>query len=172
MHDTDSLRLVLALLVAPLALSLAGCGDVPQGAVVVGSPAPDFAAPTLAGDTISLANLRGEVVLLNIWATWCAPCREEMPDLQWIEDEFGDREFRVIGVSIDQAHADGAVARFLEDHAIDFLVLRDPRSVSARRFRTIGVPESFLIDRQGVLAARWIGQVDRERVAGAILEAL
>ncbi|HUG39444.1 MAG TPA: TlpA disulfide reductase family protein [Longimicrobiales bacterium] len=114
-----------------------------------GIAAPDYAATTLAGDTVALADLRGAPVLLNVWATWCAPCREEMPDLQAIADEFAAEGLRVVGVSIDQADASAQVQRFVDDYGISFTVLHDPRGRVTRSFRTIGVPETFLLDGEG-----------------------
>lgn len=128
--------------------------------VAVGDPAPEYAAPDLAGDTLSLASLRGEVVLLNVWATWCAPCRREMPGLQHLEDAYGDRGFRVLGVSIDARGAETAIRSFAQDLNVTFALLHDPDERVTRTFRTIGVPESFLIGRDGVVAARWIGTFD------------
>ncbi|MEX2581857.1 MAG: TlpA disulfide reductase family protein [Gemmatimonadota bacterium] len=150
-------------------LLLASCdGAGPGAAVAVGAPVPDFAAATLEGDTVTLAGLAGEHVLLNIWATWCVPCREEMPDLQEIFETYSDRGLRVVGVSIDQAYARGEVESFVERHDIGFTILHDAESRITRSYRTIGVPETFLISPEGTLIARWFGQIDPGAVRGAI----
>jgi cytochrome c biogenesis protein CcmG/thiol:disulfide interchange protein DsbE len=153
------------------ALGLAGCGGAPDyRPLAVGDRVPGYAAADLAGDTVSLETLRGEAVLLNIWATWCPPCREEMPELQALADEYGPRGLRVIGVSIDARGAENAIREFLEEYGIDFTILHDPDGRVTRAFRTAGVPETFLIDREGRVAARWIGKLKpgapdvRERV--------
>ena len=130
--------------------------------VAVGEAVPAYAAPTLDGDTISLAQLRGSVVMLNVWATWCPPCREEMPSFQRLHEELGAQGLRLLAVSVDNRSAAGAVRTFLDDHRITFTVLHDPDEVVSRTFRTIGVPETFLISRNGMLLKRWLGEVDAD----------
>ena len=162
------IRAFCAALLCTVAL---GCGgEVEQ--VAVGRPAPAYGAPTLEGDTITLASLRGAPVLLNVWATWCHPCEEEMPDLQSIADEFGPRGLRVVGVSIDQQRDADEVRRFLEHHAIGFTILHDATSSVSRTFRTAGVPETFLIDAEGVLRHRWIGQATAADIRPVIAQVI
>jgi len=152
----------------------AGCRPGDYRPIATGDRAPAYAAATLAGDTVSLEGLRGQAVLLNIWATWCPPCREEMPLLQQLDDEYGERGLRVIGVSIDTRAAEDAVRQFLEDYGIDFTILHDPDGRVTRAFRTAGVPETFLIGRDGRVAAHWIGMLKpsdptiRERIEKAL----
>jgi len=147
-------RMAAVLLVA----AMAACGPETRRPEI-GAAAPDYAAPSLAGDTLALEELRGSPVLVNIWATWCVPCREEMPELQALHEELAPRGLRVVGVSIDQKQATGEVRRFLDEHGVDFTILHDPQSRVARVFRTVGVPETLLIGADGELRARWIGQV-------------
>jgi len=150
-----------------MAAALGACGeDVDE--VALNRPAPAYGAPTLSGDTVTLASLRGSPVLLNVWATWCHPCQDEMPDLQRLQDEFASRGLRVVGVSIDQARASDDVRRFMEDYGIGFLVLHDASSTISHTFRTAGVPETFLIDANGVLRRRWIGQATADDMRPAI----
>lgn len=154
-------------------LLLGACGDVETpGTVAIGAPVPQFSAPDLQGENLSLTDFQGEPVLLNVWATWCIPCREEMPDLQAIQDTYGERGLRVVGVSVDQLHAAGDIARFLDDHRISFTILHDPQSRVGRTFRTVGVPETFLIGRDGLLLARWFGPIDADQVRSSIESAL
>lgn len=153
----------------------AGCsGEVRDGAATVGSPAPEYAAVTLTGDTLALADLRGEAVLLNVWATWCPPCREEMPGLQALHEEYADEGLRVVGVSIDARNATAEVERFLEQNDISFTILLDPEDRITRRFRLAGVPETFLLDREGRIRQRWIGKIDpqSEAVVAPVRETL
>jgi len=163
----------LALLVA-LALAAACGGPGDYRPIATGDRAPAYAGATLAGDTVSLESLRGQAVLLNIWATWCPPCREEMPLLQQLAQEYGERGLRVIGVSIDTRGAEDAVREFLEDYGIDFTILFDPDGRVTRAFRSAGVPETFLIGRDGRVAGRWIGMLKptdpsiRERIEKAL----
>jgi cytochrome c biogenesis protein CcmG, thiol:disulfide interchange protein DsbE len=149
----------------PLLLFLllcASCGGEPERfrPMSVGDLTPAFAAAELAGDTLRLGDLKGSAVLLNVWATWCAPCREEMPGLEEVHRIYGSRGLRVVGVSIDSRGAEDAVRGFLTDHGISFTILHDPGEAVQRQFRTSGVPETFLIDPDGRIAHRWIGRFD------------
>jgi cytochrome c biogenesis protein CcmG, thiol:disulfide interchange protein DsbE len=150
-----------ALLVALVLIGTPACGDFPSTAEV-GRLAPSYGAQTMSGEPVVLADLRGEVVLLNVWATWCYPCRKEMPSLQALEQELGDAGLRVVAVSIDRAGNAGEIRDFLEEHGITFTILHDPEQDIAVPFRTRGVPESWLIDREGVLVRHWIGLIDGE----------
>lgn len=149
---------------APLVALLAAlaCADESRTyqPVAVGRPAPEFGAPNLEGDSLTLKNLRGEAVMLNVWATWCAPCREEMPDLQQLHEQYGPRGLRIVGVSVDPRGSERTIRDFLSDVGVTFTILHDARDAVSRDYRTIGVPETFLIDREGVLRRRWIGKFD------------
>ena len=136
--------------------------------------APEYAASTLDGQgDLSLADLRGDVVLLNGWATWCRPCRQEMPLLQQLEQEYGDQGLRVVGVSIDRGDAAPKIEQFAADTGVTFTLLHDPKNTFARTFRTSGVPETMLIGRDGELLYRWKGPLegtpaDREIIQAAL----
>jgi peroxiredoxin len=143
-------------------LLIAACAEAPASRGEVGRPAPDYAAVTLDGDSVSLASLRGEAVLLNIWATWCPPCRKEMPDLQALHEEFGPRGLKVVGVSIDAAGSDEQVREFLDDYGITYPILRDPGERVATAFATQGVPVTVLIDPDGTVVWRRLGPVSME----------
>ena len=125
-----------------------------------GDLAPAFRAARITGDTLELASLKGQAVLLNLWATWCIPCREEMPALQTLYTEAAARGLRVVGVSIDAPGSDAAIRDFLTSLGVTFTILKDPGGRIERTFRTIGVPETFLLDRTGRLVHHWIGQFD------------
>ena len=146
-----------------LALAAAGCGAAEDGdyrPLRAGDPAPAYAAATLAGDSVDLADLHGSAVMLNIWATWCLPCRDEMPGLQALHERFGAQGLRVIGVSIDARSADESVATFVQDFGVTFTILHDPTDRVTRTFRAVGVPSTFLIDRDGAIVRRWIGRFE------------
>ncbi|HET9948276.1 MAG TPA: TlpA disulfide reductase family protein [Longimicrobiales bacterium] len=143
---------------AAAALStLAACGgDAPAlRPVRVGDPAPAYAAVSLEGDSVRLSDLDGPVVL-NLWATWCQPCREEMPELQELAERY-DGRLEVVGVSIDSRGSEPTVRNFLDQLGVGFRILHDPEQRFVSTFRTIGVPETFLIDREGIVRARWTG---------------
>lgn len=139
---------------------LAGCSGSARTPGSVGSRAPSYRALSVTGDSASLESERGHAVLLNVWATWCEPCREEMPALEAAHRAYGPRGLRVIGVSIDPRGGDVDVHRFVERHDITFAILRDPDDRVSGLFRLPGVPCTLLIDRNGVITGRWIGPFD------------
>lgn len=145
-----------------LTVTVAACAPDTDGfrPLAAGDPAPVFALPDMANDTVTLADLRGSPVMLNVWATWCPPCREEMPGLQALHERYSADGLRVVGVSIDNRGAEDAIRSFATDFGITFTLLHDPGEVVPRQYRTVGVPETFLIDADGVVAHRWIGMFD------------
>ncbi|HEU0052233.1 MAG TPA: TlpA disulfide reductase family protein [Longimicrobium sp.] len=136
--------------------------------VDVGSSAPQVTATDLAGKPVDLASLRGQVVLLNIWATWCPPCRAEMPSMERLYRTLGPEGLHIVAVSIDAAEgktdADGReggdVAAFTREYGLTFPVWRQPSGEIGRAYRTTGVPESFLIDRKGRIVKKVIGATE------------
>ncbi len=133
----------------------------PEQAVAVGTRAPDYPLTSLAtGDSLSLIEeYRGSVTLVNIWATWCAPCRLEMPSMQVAWERLGDRGFRIAAVSIDDLDP-ADVRAFGEELGLTFDLLQDRSGEIQRVYQTTGVPESFLIDKNGVIIKRVIGWHD------------
>jgi peroxiredoxin len=139
--------------------AFAACADTSEFRPLrEGDDAPAWAAATLAGDSIAAPPAAGQPMLLNVWATWCAPCRQEMPGLQEVHERFGDR-VRVVGVSVDHGDA-GAVHRFIDELGITFAIVHDPAERVTRAFRTIAVPETFLMDATGRIRKRWTGGFD------------
>lgn len=128
--------------------------------VEVGSKAPSFAATDLAnGRTKTLADYKGQVVLLNVWATWCQPCRVEMPSMERLHREFGPRGLKVVAVSIDEGGAD-VVREFAREHDLTFELLHDPSRSIERIYQTTGVPESFVVNRNGTIVKKVIGAAE------------
>ncbi len=148
-----------ALPVALLALVVAGCGGEERAVVAVGAPAPAYEALTLDGATARLTELRGEVVLLNIWATWCKPCRQEMPALDTLFQRHRADGLRVVGVSIDSPGERDRVAEYAKDLGATYTLWHDPDNVVSTTFLAIGVPASYLIGRDGTLLWRHVGPV-------------
>ncbi len=142
-------------------LTLSGAFRGGATGVEVGDHVPAFSAPNLSGEQVSFADLRGQVVLVNIWATWCAPCRVEMPPIQRAYERFRDRGFSVLAVSIDTGpgHRE-VVARFAGEYGLDFPLLLDPEGRITRVLQTVGVPETFVLDREGRIVKRLIGATD------------
>jgi cytochrome c biogenesis protein CcmG, thiol:disulfide interchange protein DsbE len=124
----------------------------------VGLAAPEFVLPTLAGSPVSLRELRGKVVLVNLWATWCAPCEQEMPAMQRLYTELAPHGFELVAISVDEDRED--VERFRDRLALTFPIALDPGKQAAASYQSFRYPESFLVDREGVLVARYIGERD------------
>ena len=129
--------------------------------VEVGKPAPEFRAIDLrTGDSVSLRNrYRGQVTLVNIWATWCLPCKVEMPSMEKLFQSVGSQGFKIAAVSIDQGAPEDVLA-FASNLHVSFDVLQDRGGRIQELYETTGVPESFLLDRHGVLIKRVIGAHD------------
>ncbi|HET6580006.1 MAG TPA: TlpA disulfide reductase family protein [Gemmatimonadales bacterium] len=129
--------------------------------VEVGATAPDFRAVDLAtGDSVSLVRrYRGKVTLVNIWATWCGPCRVEMPAMEHLYTDLAPQGFAIAAVSIDEGSPDD-VRRFGRDLELSFDLLQDRSQRVQQLYQTTGVPESFLLDRHGVIVKRIIGAHD------------
>ena len=145
--------------------------DAPSGKVEVGAPAPGYRTVSLAGDSVSLAAQRGNVVLLNIWATWCHPCRTEIPELQAIHAKYQARGLALIGVSVDADGSDDAIRAFMTDFRMTYPIWRDPDERVSTQFLVIGVPATFLIDRAGVLRWRKTGPIQpRDSSLSAAIE--
>jgi cytochrome c biogenesis protein CcmG, thiol:disulfide interchange protein DsbE len=146
--------------VLALAVLLAGCGDADSPADDLG-PAPAYGAVTLAGDSVALAALRGEAVLLNVWATWCVPCRVEIPELQALHEAHGGDGLRVVGVTVDARAALDEIRSFMDELGMTYDVWWDPDQVVMNRFNAHGVPFSVLIDRDGRMVWRHLGMFQR-----------
>jgi len=122
-----------------------------MGAYAVPLKAPAFALPGLDGETRDKHDYRGRVVLLNFWASWCPPCREEFPSLQRLQQTLGKRDFTVLAIAV--ADNDTAVMRFLDGQRPGFDVLLDNDRKTAGDYRAAGVPVTYLLDREGRLLA-------------------
>src|SRR5256884_8100570 len=125
-----------------------------------GFPAPDFTLPTLSGVPIRLAELRGKVVLLNFWATWCVPCRTEMPILEALYQRYKDRGLEVLTVNLDMRSTAGVEA-FMQEVGVTFRVGLDPSWSTAQAYRVLGLPTTYLIDRAGNVDVREVRARDR-----------
>lgn len=124
-----------------------------------GMPAPAFTLPGLDGKMIRLADYRGSVIFLNLWATWCPPCVEEMPSMEKLYHELKDENFEILAVSLDISGED-AVIPFMKKNRLSFPVLLDTKGVTKSLYQTTGVPESFIIDKDGIIAEKIIGPRD------------
>jgi len=139
--------------------------------VMEGKVAPEFTLPLLTGGNISLADYRGKFVFLNIWATWCAPCREEMPSMQRLHEQMAGKNFAMISISIDDDKSE--VEKFVNELGLTFPVALDPAQVVAPKYKITGVPETFLISGDGVVMHHVIGpgEWDNPSILSAFNEA-
>lgn len=146
-------------IIAALASSFVlGCAEQ-RPTAVVGSVAPDYAALSLAGDSVSLADHRGRVVLVNIWATWCHPCRDELPVLQKLHEADSGKGLDIIGVSVDAYGEERKVRDFAKSFGLSYPIWLDPDERVTHTFLAIGVPATFLIGRDGTLMWRHVGPI-------------
>ncbi len=146
----------LALLSA--AVTSIACGDTGPR-VAVGRPAPAYRGITLDGDSTSLEAVRGDVVLLNIWATWCEPCKRELPVLEQLHEQRAADGLRLIGVSVDAQGEERAVRSFATEYGLTYPIWLDPSERVTATFLAVGVPASYLIARDGTLLWRHVGPI-------------
>ena len=125
----------------------------------LGKPLADFTLPDLQGRSVQLAALRGKVVFVNVWATWCAPCIEEMPTIQQLYERLHSRGLEILAVSLDALGAQ-VVVPFIQSHRLSFPTLLDTKSTVQRLYLTTGVPESFIVDKRGILVDKVVGPRD------------
>jgi peroxiredoxin/Cu/Ag efflux protein CusF len=123
----------------------------------VSVPAPDFALPTLSGGSLRLADIRGKVVLLNFWATWCVPCRTEMPAIEALSQRYKDQGLQVVGINMDVLSTT-SVEAFVKEVGVTFPILLDPSWTTARAYKVVGLPTTYLIDRSGNVVVREVGE--------------
>jgi cytochrome c biogenesis protein CcmG, thiol:disulfide interchange protein DsbE len=161
-----------------LALSLIGCGLLALGVAFylilsqrpsastpdfstipaeVNYPAPKLTLTTLSGEPVSLSDYLGQVVLVNLWATWCPPCRAEMPALQTFYDQYKSEGFVLI--AIDQGETAEQVIPFVDEFDLTFPIWLDTGSEAGRIFKTMSLPSSYVIDRSGQVRLMWIGAI-------------
>lgn len=119
----------------------------PAQQALAGDPAPDFTLPTLDGGTVQLSRHRGEVVYVDFWATWCAPCRKSLPWMEQMHQKYTDVGFTIIGVSMDGKAE--VTQKFVQANHINFTIARDPKGKIAEAFGVRGMPSSYLIGRNG-----------------------
>ena len=124
-----------------------------------GVPAPNFTLPGLDGKMVSLADYKGKVVLLNIWATWCSPCVEEMPSMEKLYQQLKTEDFEILAVSMDISGTE-AVLPFMKKYKLSFPALTDTEGAIKSLYQTTGVPETFIIDKDGTIVEKVIGPRD------------
>jgi cytochrome c biogenesis protein CcmG/thiol:disulfide interchange protein DsbE len=165
MHKT-SLRwtifsvLILAVSAAWIWISAVPTGDSSSGLIPAprqGFQAPDFSLSTLSGETITLSELRGQPILINLWATWCPPCRAEMPDLQAVFDAYQEQGFLVLAINATYQDSPASAATFVEKYELTFPILMDTSGETARLYQMRALPTSFFVDRKGIIQEVVVG---------------
>jgi thiol-disulfide isomerase/thioredoxin len=122
--------------------------------------APELTLTDTQGITHSLADYKGQVVLVNLWATWCPPCKEEMPVIEAYYNKYKDDGFVIIAINDGDPAPD--VIQFVEDYGLTFPVWLDPTYIATEQaFKTINLPSSFIIDRDGMIRLQWVGGINR-----------
>ena len=152
-----AIGIIMTLLVAALGIGMLLTEDIAQ--VTTGAEAPDFTAVNLAtGETVTLADYRGDIVLLNLWATWCGPCRWEMPSMERLYRELGPAGLKIVAVSVDQVSGE-EVLDFANELGLTFDVLHDRSGQIEIDYQATGLPETVILDRDGVIVHKSIGPV-------------
>jgi peroxiredoxin len=149
-------KATLLILLLCSSLLIVSCEQRPVAAV--GNPAPDFDTLDLKGEVWSLSKLRGKVVFLNFWATWCPPCREEMPAMQRLYTKLPKDKFEMI--ALYNRDEKTAVRNFVSKLGLTFPILSDEYNFAGTKYGLTGLPETFIIDKQGVIREKIIGPVE------------
>jgi peroxiredoxin len=145
--------------VATLCVACAGSAANDAAVVAIGAPVPTYRSASLTGDSVSLADQRGKVVLLNVWATWCHPCRDEIPELRVLHERYRSRGLELIGVSVDAQGNEDGIREFMKEFGMTYPIWHDPDERVTTQFLVVGVPATFLIDRTGILRWRKTGPI-------------
>ncbi len=147
--------------------------------VAPGSKAPEFQAATMvagAPATKNITDYRGQVVLLNMWATWCGPCKQEMPGIQALHQTLGPKGLRVVAISVDDPGFEEQIRAFVAEHKLTFEILHEGSGKIERDYQTSGIPETFLIGKDGVIrkrvigAAQWDSEANIKLIQGLLAE--
>jgi peroxiredoxin len=138
--------------------------------VNVGESAPSFTLVDLDGNQVSLSNFRGKAVFVNFWATWCPPCRAEMPEMEAVYQEYKNKDVVVIGVNVLESEDD--VRQFVEQGGYSWTFLLDVSGEVAANYEVVSIPASFFIDREGIIQAVNIGSMTEQVMERKLAEAM
>ncbi len=126
--------------------------------------APVFSLKTMSGDPVKLDDYRGKVVLLNFWASWCIPCKEEMPRIQAAYEQFQDHGLVVLGINMTDLDNRGALKTFVQDTKITFPILLDENGIVRKNYRVLSIPTSFFVDRTGIIQHFQLGPMSASQL--------
>ena len=135
----------------------------------VGRLAPDFTLTDLEGNSVTLSDFRGQAVFINFWATWCPPCRAEMPEIEAVYQEYKDKDVVVIGV--DLYESEGKVRRYIERGGYSWTFVIDTTGEVTRDYRVTSIPTSFFLDKQGIIRALKSGAMTKRSIESKLAEA-
>lgn len=145
------------------ASSSASPSDLSTTPVEVNFPAPVLQLSDIQGNVASLQDYAGQVVLVNLWATWCPPCKAEMPTLEAFYQDYHDKGFTIIAINDGDPKED--VVQFVKNYGLTFSVWLDPTyQASEQAFKTHNLPSSYVIDRSGTVRLMWVGQINRQKL--------
>jgi cytochrome c biogenesis protein CcmG/thiol:disulfide interchange protein DsbE len=125
----------------------------------IGKPAPNFTVTTFDGEELSLSDLKGQVVVVNFWASWCAPCHDEAPELQYIHETYQNAGVVLVGITYAESNIQNSID-FIERYGITYINAPDRGTRISKQYGITGVPETFIIDREGNLSQYYPGPVD------------
>lgn len=166
-HPPASRRLSIVLMTAGIlafAFGVVWMQSAKYEPLTVGKEAPDFKLPDLNDKEVRLSDYRGKVVFLNFWATWCRPCREEMPSMEVLYKNFEKDGLVILAVSIDRVTTKKDIPPFVKSLNLTFPILIDSWGQTDKRYKLMGVPETYIIDQQGILREKVIGPRDWTRL--------
>ena len=151
------------LCIDPLFVSMTHASSLkPAPGIAIPDPpveAPDFTLPTLRGEEIRLADFRDKVVLINFWATWCGPCRDEMPAMEQLWNRFKDQGFAILAISLDKGSRK-RIDTFIRKSGLTYPILLDPQEGVSKQYNLVGLPGSYLIGRDGKIRGKIAGPID------------
>lgn len=127
-----------------------------------GNAAPDFELTTIAGDKVRLSDLKGKVVFVNLWATWCPPCRAEMPEMVRFYKDYSSKNIEVLAVNLTDSDSEKEVKKFAKEYKLNFPVLLDPDGKVGNTYKTVTIPTTFIIDKKGIIKQKHIGPMSYE----------
>ena len=163
------------MLLLAVLLPLSGCGGKEEPGIGVkfdvGKPAPDFDLPDLDGNKVELSSMKGKVLILDFWATWCPPCKEEIPHLVRLQSKYRDQGLQIVGLSLDKGGA-GDVKPFADEHDVNYTMLIANDETTKAYGGVSMIPTTFVVDRSGIVVKRFIGYTTPEAFEEVILPLL
>ncbi len=150
---------IVLLFIVPIFAGCTGNNGPQEGVAQEREVAPDFSWQTLDGEIVHLSGLKGKVVFLDFWATWCGPCRSTIPHVESIYNEYKDKDVVVIGVNMDVSSKRQAVEEFIKENGMTYFVISDANGNVASLYGVTSIPRFFLVDKDGNIASTKIGNI-------------